>query len=181
MSLASRWTRCVFTQVVTQHLSDNITFEERELAKKILGRKVFSTRSEGRAYLIFWGYSKKPVWLKQNQQWETSRRWNWRSNKLEHVGPPRPLVMSFDFSLEWGGATRGFWGERWCDMAYFLKGLLWLPCKWDNRGASRGQVGGSCSIFMEDEDSLDQGDTVDKVRRCQILAVFCSGADRVWW
>lgn len=40
-------------------------------------------------------------------------------------------------------------------------------------------MGGSCCSLMEDEDSLDQGDTVDKVRRCQILAVFPSGADRV--
>lgn len=35
------------------------------------------------------------------------------------------------------------------------------------------------NILMEDEDSLDQRNTMDKVRRGQIPDAFCSGADRV--
>lgn len=41
------------------------------------------------------------------------------------------------------------------------------------------QVGGYGSVLMQGDDTLEEGDTVNKVRRDQILAIVCCKTNRV--
>lgn len=136
------------------------------------------------AYPMFWGCSKKPVWLKQSESGERGRGWDWRGDKLEYVGSPQQLLGLLPFLWRDRGTTGGFlsWGVTWYNLLFWKDHSGFSVDEMIEQQVGGDRVGDHWSILMEDEDNLAPADTADEVRRGQIPGVFCSSAHRVgWW